>query len=216
MGSGNSLLNPGTRPRLARELAEEPRASLNDFYNIIFRPSQLALIHPSNSQRNNTIHFIITQTKLPRPSRGGSPLLGNKKRRSPRETTTPEVLNFTTNYTKVFSLGRNYLSSDTYVLGACHLPWPSRFSGRYVLVRWCFLWAAAGARSCATQTFELFARRFFTIFDLLTCSHQQRRKKCPRVAAYIAPWAHVMLGTCRLPIGSLGLTSTQGSSVQAN
>ena len=27
----------------------------------------------------------------------------------------------------------------------------------------------------------------FSIFDLLIRSHQQRRKKCPRVAAYIAP-----------------------------
>ena len=62
---------------------------------------------------------------------------------------------------EVFPLGKNCLSSSTYVLGACHLPWPSRFSGRYVFGRWWFLWETAGARPCATQTFELF---FFDAF----------------------------------------------------
>ena len=64
-------------------------------------------------------------------------------------------------YKKSFPWGKNCLSSSTYVLGACHLPWPSRFSGRYVFGRWWFLWETAGARPCATQTFELFDAFFF-------------------------------------------------------
>ena len=106
MGSGNPLPNPGTRLRLARELVEEPRASLNNFYNIIF--SSLATgANRSQQLTKGTTPYILTlrNTKLPRPSRGGSPLLGNKKRRSPRETTTSEVLNFTANYTKSLSPG---------------------------------------------------------------------------------------------------------------
>ena len=137
------LLGPGKSPSRTPEqgyapsceLAEEPRASLNNSYNIFL------LSHATGANRLKQLvtkhHTLLTlrNTKLTRPPRGGSPFLGNKKRRSPRETTTPEVLNSLRNYTRSLSPGENYLSSSTYVLGACHLPWPLRFSGRYVFGR---------------------------------------------------------------------------------
>ena len=58
-------------------------------------------------------------------------------------------------------------------------------------------------------------------FDLLIRSLQQKKEEsAPRVPAYIAPWSHViawhvMPGTWRPPIGSLGLTLTRGSLAKA-
>ena len=69
------------------------------------------------------------------------------------------------------------MSSSTYVLGACHLPWPSRFSGRYVFGRWWFLWETTGARPCATQTFELFDA--FSIFRLAYSLAPAKKEEVP-------------------------------------
>ena len=65
------------------------------------------------------------------------------------------------------------------------------------LGRWWFSWATAGARSYATLFFRTFSRRFLR--RLLVRSLQQKRKMCSRVPTYIAPWAHVMPSTWRLP-----------------
>ena len=185
MGSGNPPPEPRNRATPIRELAEEPRASLNNSYNIIL------LSHATGANKLKQLttkhHTLLTlrNTKLTRPPRGSSPLLGNKNGAVPGRPQLPRSQKITTKlYKKSFPWGKNCLSSSTYVLGACHLPWPSRFSGRYVFGRWWFLRATAGARPCATQTFELFSRRFFFFyFDLLIRSLQQKRKKCPRVAA---------------------------------
>ena len=81
---------------------------------------------------------------------------------------------------EVFPLGKICLSSSTYVLGACHLPWPSRFSGRYVFGRWWFLWETVGARPCATQTFELFFfDAFFSIFRLAYSLAPAKKEEVP-------------------------------------
>ena len=105
MGSGNPPPEPRNRTTPVRELAEEPRASLNNSYNIIL------LSHATGANKLKQLitkhHTPLTlrNTKLTRPPRGGSPLLGNKKWRSPRETTTPEVPKLLQNYTRSLSPG---------------------------------------------------------------------------------------------------------------
>ena len=107
MGSGNPPPEPRNRATPVRELAEEPRASLNNSYNIIL------LSHATGANKLKQLitkhHTLLTlrNTKLTRPPRGGSPLLGNKKWRSPRETTTPEVpKNYYKTIQEVFPLGK--------------------------------------------------------------------------------------------------------------
>ena len=66
-----------------------------------------------------------------------------------------------------------------------------------VLGRWWFSWATAGARPCVTLTPPTLPDAFPRLW--IVRSLQQKRTMCSRVPTFIAPRAHVMPSTWRLP-----------------
>ena len=97
-----------------------------------------------------------------------------QKWRNPRETTTPEVLNSLRNYTRSLFPGENCLSSSTYVLGACHLLWPSRSQGAMCSRTMVILVGDSGGTTLRNSNSRTLLQ---TLFFRLACSLAPAKKE---------------------------------------
>ena len=123
-------------------------------------------------------------------------------------------LKSTTNYTKNLFPRENYQGSSTYVLGACHLPWPSRSQGAMQSRAMVVLVGDSGGTTLRNSDFRSFCKRFLDACFVRLL--QQKRKMCSRVPTYIAPQATWCPACDASHIGSFGLTSARGSLTTAH